>query len=76
MGREPVCFTCGQPTGPAPRLNLLADGRACPSCRERLLDSLPPALPGFGRERQEEEYEEYGEPEPPYTPEYPGDYRA
>ena len=67
-----MCFTCGQPTGPMPRLNLLSDGKVCPSCRDRVLDSLPPALPGFGYERQEE----YGEPEPPYSSEYPGDFRA
>ena len=73
MAREPLCFTCGQPTGPFPRLNQLSDGKVCPSCRDRLLDHLPPALPGFGRVRHEEEY---GESEPPYTPEYPGDYRA
>lgn len=45
MAREPVCIACGSPTGPLPRLNHLPDGRVCPSCRDRLLDSLPGALP-------------------------------
>jgi hypothetical protein len=25
----------------------LEDGRACPTCRDRLLDALPPLFPGF-----------------------------
>ncbi len=41
-----LCITCGQPTGGAPRLNTLASGRACPTCRDRLLESLPSLLPG------------------------------
>lgn len=45
MAREPICMGCGKPTGPLPRLNELPDGRPCPSCAERLLDSLPPLLP-------------------------------
>jgi len=44
---DPICFTCGQPAGPAPRWNRLDDGRACPSCAERLLDSLAPLVPGL-----------------------------
>lgn len=45
--RQPVCFTCGQPIGEPPRINELADGEPCPSCRDRLLDSLPPLLPSW-----------------------------
>ena len=29
-------------------MNRLADGRACPTCAERLLETLPPLFPGFG----------------------------
>jgi len=52
-----LCFTCGQPSGPEPRLNSLANGRVCPTCRDRLLESLPSILPS------EAEVEEAGEPE-------------
>jgi hypothetical protein len=45
MAREPVCIGCGQPTGPLPRLNRLPNGRACPTCQDRLLATLPPLLP-------------------------------
>jgi len=45
MARGAVCIGCGQPTGPGPRLNRLLDGRPCPSCSDRLLESLPPVLP-------------------------------
>ncbi len=67
MAREPVCFTCGEPTGPFPRLNVLSDGSVCPSCRDRLLDTLPPALPGFGAEVPGEfgGVSGYGESDPP-----------
>jgi len=41
-----LCITCGQPTGGAPRLNTLSSGQACPTCRDRLLESLPSLLPG------------------------------
>ena len=43
-----LCFSCGQPVGEPPRLNLLAGGRPCPTCADRLLESLPPILPGGG----------------------------
>jgi len=43
--RETICITCGQALGEIPRLNRLEDGRPCPSCRDRLLEILPPALP-------------------------------
>jgi hypothetical protein len=45
VARETICMGCGQATGPEPRLNRLPDGRACSSCADRLLDSLPPLLP-------------------------------
>jgi hypothetical protein len=64
MARDPVCIACGQATGPRPRLNLLPDGRACPTCRDRLLDSLPPVLPSPFAELDLEEWadgEEKGE---------------
>jgi hypothetical protein len=40
----PVCFHCGLPTESGeegPRLNRLPDGRPCPACGDRLLQSLP-----------------------------------
>jgi hypothetical protein len=54
MAREPVCFACGCPTGPLPRLNHLPNGRVCPTCRDRLLDSLPPVLPAPELAHEEE----------------------
>ncbi|MFT7669484.1 MAG: hypothetical protein ACI8X5_002187 [Planctomycetota bacterium] len=46
---ESVCFTCGQPAGEDfPRLNCLPGGQVCPTCRDRLLECLPPCLPGEG----------------------------
>jgi hypothetical protein len=63
---EPVCFACGQSTGQRPRLNRLTDGRVCPACRDRLMDSLPPLLPSHlaevsleGWEDEEEDSEDY-----------------
>jgi hypothetical protein len=53
---------CGKPTGPLPRLNQLPDGRACSSCADRLLDSLPPLLPHVAFEPDEgEEWAEGGD---------------
>lgn len=43
-----LCFTCGHPVGEPPRLNPLASGEPCPTCAERLLESIPAALPGGG----------------------------
>ena len=45
---ESRCFRCGQPAGDPPRFNFLSNGSPCPTCRDRLLDSLRPALPGGG----------------------------
>jgi hypothetical protein len=42
---EPLCFTCGLPVGDPLRLNHLASGQVCPSCRDRLLDALPAPFP-------------------------------
>ena len=39
------CFTCGETLGSEPRLHLLPSGEPCPACRDRLLESIPPALP-------------------------------
>lgn len=58
MPRDPVCISCGCPTGPGPRLNRLADGRTCPTCRDRLLDTLPPILPSTVGELSFEEWAE------------------
>lgn len=44
--RGTLCFTCGLAVGAPPRLNKLEDGSACPSCMDRVLNSLPAALPG------------------------------
>lgn len=50
MNPEPhsLCITCGQEVGDPPRLNRLENGLPCPSCRDRILAFLPPALPGPG----------------------------
>lgn len=42
---EPVCFTCGLQVGEPHRLNRLDNGQICPTCRVRVLESLPPVLP-------------------------------
>jgi hypothetical protein len=44
--RGTLCFTCGLAVGAPPRLNRQEDGKVCPSCMERVLNSLPAALPG------------------------------
>ncbi len=61
MSRDPLCIACGRSTGPRPRLNLLPDGRTCPTCRDRLLDSLPPVLPSVMAELSFEEWSEEGD---------------
>lgn len=45
-----LCFTCGLALSAPPRLNQLPNGSPCPACRERLLDALPPLLPGRSHE--------------------------
>jgi hypothetical protein len=42
---DTICFTCSQSIGEPPRLNLLGNGQVCPTCRDRLLESLPAAMP-------------------------------
>ncbi|MCC6408362.1 MAG: hypothetical protein IT453_14450 [Planctomycetes bacterium] len=42
---DPICIQCGLPTGETHRLNRLPDGKVCSACRDRVLASLPPALP-------------------------------
>ena len=59
--RQPVCFTCSQPIAESPEINKLENGEACPTCRDRLLDSLPPLLPFRGRIESED-----AAPEEPY----------
>ena len=39
------CISCGLDVSSAPQLNRLSNGQICPTCRERVLDSLAPALP-------------------------------
>lgn len=54
---ETICFTCGLPTGfdegSFPRLNTLTSGQPCPTCHDRLLESLPSILPGSDPEAEE-----------------------
>jgi hypothetical protein len=40
-----LCISCGLHVGETPQLNRLPNGQICPTCRERVLDWLPPALP-------------------------------
>ena len=42
-----TCFHCGQDAAETARINRLPDGRPCPSCADRLLDLLPPLIPGY-----------------------------
>ena len=48
-----LCFTCGQSANCGEHLNRLDDGRICPTCAERFMDSLPPLLPGNAPEDAE-----------------------
>lgn len=61
MPRDPVCIACGRPTGPRPKLNRLPDGRICPTCRDRILEKLPPVLPAPIQELSFEEWADEGE---------------
>jgi hypothetical protein len=40
-----LCIHCGQAAGDPTRFNRLQDGRACPTCADRLLAMLPSVLP-------------------------------
>lgn len=55
--QEPVCFTCGHTTGGTLRLNCLPSGQTCPTCRDRLLECLPPIFPSEEAELEEIEAE-------------------
>ena len=73
-GPEPICFTCGLPSGSNARLNHLPNGQVCPSCRDRLLEALPAPFPvALAREDEEVESGELeavdGTPEPASTAE-------
>lgn len=48
-----LCFTCGLPIADPPRFNHLPSGRPCPTCKDRLLESLPPLLPAEPAETTE-----------------------
>jgi hypothetical protein len=50
-----LCIHCGLPAGDPPQLNRLKNGQTCPACRDRVLVSIPPALP---RQRQVSEERE------------------
>ncbi len=65
MNTETPCITCGLPSGDPPRLNHLPSGLICPSCHDRLLESLPPMLPvdstsGIARESVPDEQIAFG----------------
>jgi len=63
------CFTCGQPAGDPARFNHLPNGRPCPTCRDRLLESLAPLIPAAGSEAAALEREDApSEPPPPAGP--------
>lgn len=60
MGKsgKTICFTCGKAVGASPRFNTLKNGELCPTCRDRVLDTLPPLVPGFGLGGDEEARQE------------------
>jgi hypothetical protein len=43
-----LCFHCGLQVRETPELNRLPNGQICPTCRERVLDWVSPALPRRG----------------------------
>ncbi len=49
-----VCFTCGLTIELPPRLSRLTNGQVCPTCRDRVLHWLPPALPSAPQAREPE----------------------
>lgn len=44
----PLCFHCGKATNNQRQINRLESGESCPHCQARLLEELPPLLPGLG----------------------------
>lgn len=68
----PLCLLCGQATDSQRQINTLANGERCPHCRARLLEELPPLLPGLGA-GMPEGYEGLGaEPYEPGSRHLPG----
>jgi DNA-directed RNA polymerase subunit RPC12/RpoP len=55
--QQSTCFNCGRSVGFPPQLNRLENGLPCPTCRDRVLDFLPPILPGPGAVLPESELE-------------------
>jgi hypothetical protein len=51
QGLDSICFYCGQAFSIS-GLNRVRGGRPCPVCTERLLEALPPLIPGPGSGRQ------------------------
>lgn len=51
---DPVCFTCGLEYD-GQHLNRMRNGAVCPTCRDRLLDSLPAPLPRAPRQEAADE---------------------
>lgn len=51
--KQSTCITCGRDVGFPPQLNRLENGLPCPTCRDRVLDFLPPILPGPGSQEPE-----------------------
>ena len=72
LDRQPVCFTCGQPIAEAPKINRLQNGDFCPTCRDRLLDSLPSLLPSCPVLESEDAVDDEPYPFEPY-PHEPSD---
>ncbi len=70
--RDTICITCGQTLGDVPRLHRLADGSPCPSCRDRLLETLPPLLPRSGPVAafESDDFDDSSEPEFDESPEF------
>jgi hypothetical protein len=66
-----ICFVCGQRADAANQLNRLPDGRPCPTCADRLLAMLPPALPAFVEVAEPVEDELASEP---YAEPFEGDF--
>ena len=53
---QPVSITCSLTVGEPLRLNRLQSGQVCPSCRDRVLESIPPALPTAAVERTADDW--------------------
>ncbi len=55
------CITCSNPIQDPPELHRLEDGTPCPACRDRALETVPPALPRFAEVDEEQEEVVQGE---------------